>query len=136
MLVMTLGTYASAISENQNTAYTSYTTYFEDGSYIIAEGLAKPADVTASKLKVTFLPSWIRWLPVGRADYWVLARDADYKTALVGTPDKKYLWLLARSPNVSQETYAKYRQIAQQQGYDLKEFKLTSQSKQTVDLIP
>ena len=108
----------------------------EDGSDIIAEGLAKPADATGSKLKVTFLPSWIRWLPVGRADYWVLSRDADYKTALVGTPDKKYLWLLARSPNVSQETYAKYRQIAQQQGYDLKEFKLTSHSSQTVNLIP
>ena len=109
----------------------------KDGSNIIAEGLAKPADATGSKLKVTFLPSWIRWLPVGRADYWVLARDTDYKTALVGTPDKKYLWLLARSPNVSQETYTKYRQIAQQQGYDLKEFKLTSHSnKQTVNLIP
>lgn len=108
----------------------------QDGSSIIAEGLAKPADATGSKLKVTFLPSWIRWVPVGRADYWVLARDADYKTALVGTPDKDYLWLLARSPNVSQETYAKYRQIAQKQGYDLKEFKLTPQSNQTVKLVP
>ena len=106
------------------------------GSSIVAEGLAKPADGTGSKLKVTFLPSWIRWLPVGRADYWVLARDNDYKTALVGTPDKDYLWLLARSPNVSQETYAKYRQIAQQQGYDLKEFKLTPQTNQTVSLVP
>ncbi|MBO6198006.1 MAG: lipocalin family protein [Psychrobacter sp.] len=108
----------------------------QDGSGITAEGLAKPADTTGSKLKVTFLPSWIRWLPVGRADYWILAHDADYKTALVGTPDKDYLWLLARSPNVSQETYAKYRQIAQQQGYDLKEFKLTSQTNQTVKLVP
>lgn len=108
----------------------------EDGSEITAEGLAKPADDTGSKLKVTFLPSWIRWLPVGRADYWVLARDPDYKTALVGTPDKDYLWLLARSPNISQETYAKYRQIAQQQGYDLKEFKLTPQTNQTTRLVP
>jgi len=108
----------------------------QDGSAISAEGLAKPADATGSKLKVTFLPSWIRWVPVGRADYWVLARDADYKTALVGTPDKDYLWLLARSPNVSQETYAKYRQIAQKQGYDLKEFKLTPQTNQTVKLVP
>ena len=108
----------------------------QDGSAITAEGLAKPADASGSKLKVTFLPSWIRWLPVGRADYWVLARDADYKTALVGTPDKEYLWLLARSPNVSQETYAKYRQIAQKQGYDLKEFKLTPQTNQTVKLVP
>jgi apolipoprotein D and lipocalin family protein len=98
----------------------------EDGSGIVAEGLAKPVDESGSKLKVTFLPKWIRWIPVGRADYWVLARDAD----------KKYLWLLARSPNISQETYTKYRQIAQQQGYDLKEFTLTSQSNQTVSLAP
>ena len=108
----------------------------ENGTAITAEGLAKPADNTGSKLKVSFLPSWIRWLPVGRADYWVLARDADYKTVLVGTPDKKYLWLLARSPNITQQTYAKYLEIAQQQGYDLKEFKLTTHSNQTVNLIP
>ncbi len=108
----------------------------KDDSGITSEGIAKPVDESGSKLKVTFLPAWIRWLPVGRADYWVLARDADYKTALVGTPDKKYLWLLARSPNVTQETYAKYRQIAQQQGYDLKEFKLTPQTNQTVSLVP
>jgi apolipoprotein D and lipocalin family protein len=37
---------------------------------------------------------------------------------------------------VTQETYAKYRQIAQQQGYDLKEFKLTPQTNQTVNLVP
>lgn len=106
------------------------------GKAISSAGLAKPADNTGSKLKVTFLPSWIRWLPVGRADYWILARDDNYKTALVGTPDNKYLWLLARSPNISQQTYTKYRQIAKQQGYDLKEFKLTAHSDQTVNLVP
>lgn len=108
----------------------------EDGGVISAEGIAKPADDTGSKLKVTFLPSWIRWLPVGRADYWILARDDSYQTALVGSPDKEYLWLLARTPNISQQTYTKYRQIAQQQGYDLKEFQLTTQSQQTVNLVP
>ena len=106
------------------------------GSQIVAEGLAKPADDTGSKLKVTFLPSWIRSLPVGRADYWVLARDADYNTALVGTPNKKYLWLLARSPNVTQQTYTKYRQIAQDQGYDLQKFTLTPHLNQKVNLLP
>ncbi|GAA0320903.1 lipocalin family protein [Psychrobacter aestuarii] len=108
----------------------------EDGSLISADGVARAVDDSGSKLKVTFLPSWLRWLPVGRADYWVLARDADYNTALVGTPDNKYLWLLARTPDISADTYAKYRQIAQQQGYDLNSFKLTTQSEQTVDLTP
>ena len=108
----------------------------EEGKPVTAEGLAKPVDDTGSKLNVTFLPSWIRWLPVGRADYWVLAHDPNYQTALVGTPDKEYLWLLARSPNISQESYANYRQIAQQQGYDLKPFKLTDHRNQTVNLVP
>jgi len=106
------------------------------GKMMVANGQAKPVDDSGSKLKVTFLPSWIRWIPVGRADYWVLARDDNYQTALVGTPNKKYLWLLARSPNISQQTYTKYRQIAQQQGYDLTNFTLTPQSGQTVKLAP
>ena len=33
-----------------------------------------------SKLKVSFLPEVIRWLPVGRGDYWVLKLDDDYQT--------------------------------------------------------
>ncbi len=108
----------------------------DNGEVMVSKGLAKPSDNTGSKLKVSFLPSWIRWLPVGRGDYWILARDADYQTALVGTPDKDNLWLLARTPNISQQTYAKYRQIAQEQGYDLREFTLTTQSDQTVNLVP
>lgn len=35
MLVMTLGTYASAVSEANKATYITSTTYFEDGSYII-----------------------------------------------------------------------------------------------------
>ena len=107
-----------------------------DGEVIRSEGLAMPVDATGSQLKVTFLPSWIRWLPIGRGDYWVLARDNQYQTALVGTPDKSNLWLLARTPDISQQTYSKYRQIAQQQGYDLKEFTLTPQTNQSVNLVP
>lgn len=107
-----------------------------DGTMMSAKGQAKPVDASGSKLKVTFLPSWIRWLPVGRADYWVLARDGSYQTALVGTPNQKYLWLLARTPNISQDTYTKYRQIAQQQGYDLASFTLTPHSGQSVQLSP
>lgn len=34
MFVITLGTYASAVSEANEATYTTSTTYFEDGSYI------------------------------------------------------------------------------------------------------
>lgn len=34
-------------------------------------------------------------------NYWILAVRPDYSTALVGTPDRKYLWLLARRQHVT-----------------------------------
>ena len=34
---------------------------------------------------------------VARGDYWVLAVDDDYRTALVGNPNREYLWLLSRT---------------------------------------
>ena len=98
------------------------------GKEIVANGEAVPADASGSKLKVTFLPSWLRWAPFGKADYWVLALDDDYKTALVGTPNKKYLWLLSRSPSMDTDTYQTYRKIAQNQGYNLTDFTLTPQT--------
>lgn len=99
----------------------------KDGQIITAEGEATPVDSAGSKLKVTFLPKWLRWAPIGRANYWVLALDDSYQSALVGTPDNKYLWILSRSPDLNDETYQKYRTIAQNQGYDLSNFKLTPQ---------
>lgn len=99
------------------------------GEQITASGEAMPVDASGSQLKVTFLPSWLRWAPFGKADYWVLALDESYQSALVGTPNKKYLWLLSRTPQMSEKTYQKYRQIAQAQGYDLADFALTPQTK-------
>ena len=62
MLAITLGTYASAISEPQETAYTSYTTYFEDGSYIITtiseeSSITRAASSKTGQKTVTFYNS-------------------------------------------------------------------------------
>lgn len=80
-----------------------------------------------SQLKVSFLPKAIRWLPVGRGDYWILKLDSDYKVALVGDPQLKYLWLLSRTPKISDETFTEYRRYAQHLGYDVSDLKLTVQ---------
>lgn len=51
------------------------------------------------KLKVYFF-----W-PFG-GDYWILDLDtANYQYALVGTPDKNYLWILSRTPQMDPTTY-------------------------------
>ncbi|TWG90327.1 apolipoprotein D and lipocalin family protein [Mesorhizobium sp. J18] len=91
----------------------------EDGKPSQAVGEAVPVDDAKSRLKLTFLPEYIRWIPFTKADYWVLKIDPDYHTALVGTPDRKYLWILSRQPEISEETKAEFLAEARRQGFDL-----------------
>jgi len=91
----------------------------DDGKPSQAIGEAVPVDDSNSRLKVTFLPEYARWIPLTKGDYWVLKIDAAYRTALVGTPDRKYLWILSRQPQLSEATRAEYLSEAQRQGFDL-----------------
>ncbi len=68
-----------------------------------ADGLATPLDATNARLKVSFLPAALRWLPFFRGDYWVLALDADYRWAMVGAPSRDYLWILSRHPKLPED---------------------------------
>ena len=83
-----------------------------------------------TKLKVSFLPEFIRWLPVGRGDYWVLKLDDNYQTVLVGEPKRKYMWVLSRDPQLDQNVVNEYLQYAQSVGYDLSDVIHTKQSQQ------
>ncbi|SMF53416.1 apolipoprotein D and lipocalin family protein [Xaviernesmea oryzae] len=84
-----------------------------------AIGEARPTDETNAKLKVNFLPAALRWLPFTDGDYWVLKIDPEYRVALVGTPDRKYLWVLARESAISDSTLEDYLAEARRQGFDL-----------------
>jgi apolipoprotein D and lipocalin family protein len=60
-----------------------------------------------TKLAVRFKTWFGPLIPVPKAgNYWILHVGADYEEALVGTPDRKYLWLLARTSAISEERYA------------------------------
>jgi apolipoprotein D and lipocalin family protein len=65
------------------------------------------------------VPRFLRWIPFTKGDYWVLKIDDAYTVALVGTPDRKYLWLLAREPHIDHATAAAYLAEATRQGFDL-----------------
>lgn len=100
----------------------------KDGKPMQSIGEATKAGNTGSKLKVTFLPRGLRWLPVGKADYWVLALDPSYQHALVGTPDQKYLWVLSRTPTMPDGTYQQLVTTAKSQGYDVSKLEKTLQT--------
>ncbi len=78
-----------------------------DGSEMSVSGVAEVVDTqTNAKLKVSFLPRWLRWSGIGRGDYWVLYLTPDYRIAIVGEPSRRYLWILARTPRLSDDEYA------------------------------
>ncbi len=82
-------------------------------------GEATALDASNSRLEVTFLPEGLRWIPFTKGDYWILKIDQGYTTALVGSPDRKYLWLLARQPQLDAATAQTFLDHARAQGFDL-----------------
>ncbi len=71
--------------------------------------LVDPAE--PARLKVTFFWPF-------RSDYWIIDLGENYEYAVVGTPDRKYLWILARQPKLSPELYAGILRRVEQQGFD------------------
>ncbi|HZR26700.1 MAG TPA: lipocalin family protein [Vicinamibacterales bacterium] len=69
-----------------------------DGHLIEAQGVARVVDArTSAKLKVRFAPAVLSFLPFVWGDYWIVGLADDYAWAVVGSPDRSYLWILARS---------------------------------------
>ena len=83
-------------------------------------GVATPTDSSNSKLKVKFDPLVLRPFSF---DYWIIDIDPDYKLALLGTPDRKSLSILSRTPKPDQELLDKALQKAIQEGFDPKTLK-------------
>ena len=90
-----------------------------DGSLMASTGEASPVNSTNTRLKVSFLPQALRWIPFTKGDYWVLKLDKNYQTALVGGSNYKYLWILSRTPTLDEKTYQEYVAAAKQQGFDV-----------------
>jgi len=63
------------------------------------------------KLKVSFF-----WFFYG--DYYVLELDSNYQWAVVGSSTDKYLWILSRTPQISEELYQQLLQKIKARGYD------------------
>lgn len=66
-----------------------------------ANGVARQrAGGSTSQLEVRFAPQWLAWLPLVWGTYWVVDLDADYTLAAVSEPEREYLWILARQPQL------------------------------------
>jgi len=97
----------------------------EDGSMDEAKGVAKIEDTTTNaRLKVSFV-SVLGWRPFW-GDYWVIGLDEDYQWAIVGTPDRKYGWVLARTPKLDDDVMQEIFEIIERNGYDRDTFEMSA----------
>lgn len=77
-----------------------------------AEGSAKVVDTKSNaKLKVSFF-----WPFSG--DYWIIDLGKDYEYAVVGHPDRKYLWILSRMKTMDEKLYREILERLDSAGYD------------------
>ncbi|MBX3335379.1 MAG: lipocalin family protein [Nitrospira sp.] len=79
----------------------------DSGTLDQADGVATVVDSTTNaRLAVTFDNFFARLVgPSRQGNYWILELDPDYQVAMVGTPDRRYLWILSRTPNLEIATY-------------------------------
>lgn len=88
----------------------------------VAEGVArvaKEASETNAVLEVRFAPGFTSFLPFVWGDYRVIALGQEYEFAMVGTNDRKYLWILARRSSISSELYQSLVKEAESQGFEV-----------------
>ena len=83
-----------------------------DGRVTVARGRARVVDRESNaRLKVSFF--WPFW-----GDYWIIDLGRDYEYAVVGQPNRKYLWILSRTPAMAPAVYEGIIERLRRQGYD------------------
>ena len=85
----------------------------KNGKMKQAKGRAKVVDKnTNAKLRVTFF-----WPFYG--DYWIIKLGNDYDYSVVGTPNRKYLWILSRTPQIDDKLYSQLIEYVKSKGFDV-----------------
>lgn len=86
-----------------------------------AEGHAYAVEGSGNaRLRVSFF-----WPFYG--DYWVIGLDPEYRWAVVGDPEREYLWVLSRTPAMAAEDYARAVGIARAEGFAVERLRPTRQ---------
>lgn len=97
-----------------------------DGDMQTADGIARRVAGHPGRLQVRFAPDWLAWVPFVWADYWIIDLDPGYQWAVVGGPDRKYLWVLSRTPSMDRGLLEGIKARAVAAGYRLDTLQLSA----------
>ena len=83
----------------------------KDGGLREAKGRAWVVDENSNaRLKVSFFWPF-------RGDYWIIDLGREYEYAVVGTPNRRYLWILSRTPELQPDMLEEILQNVEKQGF-------------------
>jgi len=63
-----------------------------------------------------------------RGDYWIIDLAGDYSYAVVGAPDRNYLWILSRTPQMDEGLYQEIVKRCADKGFDINKLVKTDQT--------
>lgn len=73
-----------------------------------------------AKLKVQFFWPF-------KSKYWIIDLADDYSYAVVGHPNRKYLWILSRTPKMNETIYQQILSRMKEKGFDISKIEITTQ---------
>jgi apolipoprotein D and lipocalin family protein len=76
-----------------------------DDHVAVSVAHAELAGQDPARLRLSYVPSWLRWWPGTHADHWVVMIDDGYRHAVVSDPSRGSLWILSRLPGIDPATY-------------------------------
>jgi apolipoprotein D and lipocalin family protein len=92
-----------------------------NGKLKTAEGKAFIVDtITNAKLKVQFFWPF-------KGDYWIIDLAEDYSYAVVGHPNREYLWILSRTKIMDTQIYKNILERVKAKGFDITKLNRTVQ---------
>jgi apolipoprotein D and lipocalin family protein len=65
----------------------------------------------------------MKFFGIFNAPYYILYVDSDYKFTVIGHPNKKLAWVMARSPQIAESTYEKLKKELTSRNYQLLGFR-------------
>lgn len=108
-------------SKNDDGSIKVKNTCIKEGKIKSVDGKATVTDSkTNAKLSVQFF-----WPFKGK--YWIIGLAHDYSYAVVGHPNRKYLWILGRKPKMDSQTYNHLVTLAANKGFDVRKLVKTDQ---------
>jgi apolipoprotein D and lipocalin family protein len=81
------------------------------------------------RLTVSFLPTWLQWLPLRRGNVALVMLDPTQRYAVLAAPHDQALWLLSRSPTLPPQTLREIVDRLAARGYPAHRLVLTHQSR-------